>query len=260
MNFVSGLFSLEDKTALVTGATSGIGRHVALTLAKAGAVIVLQGRDEEKLDATLQTFREKLPESRFRSLCFDLARLDGFERRVKSGLEGLRSSGLDILVNAAGVNLREPWEKVTADSWQRTLNLNLAAPFFLARGCLPMLRERGCGRIINVASLQTVRAFADSAPYGAAKGGLGQLTRAMAEAWSKEGVNCNAVAPGFFPTPLTESVFSNRPLAEKHAEATAIGRNGELEDLEGVFVFLASNASSYVTGQTIFVDGGYTAK
>lgn len=122
------------------------------------------------------------------------------------------------------------------------------------------MKNNGWGRIINIASLQSYRAFAHSAPYGAAKGGVVQLTRAIAQEWSPHGITCNAIGPGFFPTPLTASVFGDTSLSQQHAAQTCIGRNGQLEDLHGVAVFLASQASSYITGQVIMVDGGYTAK
>jgi gluconate 5-dehydrogenase len=122
------------------------------------------------------------------------------------------------------------------------------------------MAERRWGRIINIASLQSYRAFANSAPYGAGKGGVVQLTRAIAEEWSRHGVTCNAIAPGFFPTPLTAPVFADKERAARNAAQTAIGRNGELDDLTGATVLLASDASAYVTGQTLAVDGGFTAR
>jgi len=122
------------------------------------------------------------------------------------------------------------------------------------------MKARGWGRIINLASLQSLRAFADGAPYGAAKGGVVQLTRAIAQAWSPHGITCNAIGPGFFPTPLTAAVFNDPQRAAANAAQTAIGRNGSLDDLYGATVFLASGASAYVTGQTLYVDGGFTAK
>ncbi|MDJ0834247.1 MAG: SDR family oxidoreductase, partial [Gammaproteobacteria bacterium] len=161
---------------------------------------------------------------------------------------------------AAGVNLRQPAEEITLDSWDQTLNLNLATPFFLARELVDGMRSRGWGRVINIASLQSVRAFANSVPYGASKGGIAQLTRAMAEAWSKYGIACNAIAPGFFPTQLTAPVYEQPEKLEQLAAQTAIGRNGELADLDGITIFLASPASDYITGQVIHVDGGFTAK
>ena len=121
------------------------------------------------------------------------------------------------------------------------------------------MQRRSWGRIINIASLQSVRALPNGLPYGTAKGGVVQMTRAMAEAWSPQGINCNAIAPGFFPTELTAPVFADRAQAERRAEQTMIGRNGELADLHGIAVFLAAKAADYITGQTIFVDGGFTA-
>ena len=167
---------------------------------------------------------------------------------------------IDILINAAGVNLRQPADEITLESWDETLNLNLAVPFFLARELVPGMQAKAWGRIINIASLQSSRAFANGLAYGASKGGIAQLTRAMAEAWSSKGINCNAIAPGFFPTGLTAPVYQNPDMLNKLAAQTAIGRNGELADLDGVTIFLAAAASDYITGQIIHLDGGFTAK
>ena len=131
---------------------------------------------------------------------------------------------------------------------------------FLTRAIVPSMQEKGFGNIINIASLQSFRAFTSGIAYGASKGGIAQLTRAMAETWSKDGIIANAIAPGFFPTQLTEAVFSDPELMVHNASMTAIGRNGEMQDLDGVTVFLASRAAAYVTGQVICVDGGYPAK
>jgi NAD(P)-dependent dehydrogenase (short-subunit alcohol dehydrogenase family) len=165
----------------------------------------------------------------------------------------------DIVVNAAGVNPRVPIDAVSAGDWDRTLDINLTAPFLLAQAFAPAMVARGWGRILNIASLQSVRALPDGAPYGASKGGIMQLTRAMAQAWSRHGVTCNAIAPGFFPTELTAPVFADPARAKEMAARTMSGRNGELDDLRGATIFFASRASDYVTGQTLFVDGGYSA-
>jgi NAD(P)-dependent dehydrogenase (short-subunit alcohol dehydrogenase family) len=158
------------------------------------------------------------------------------------------------------VNLREPVDDITLDSWDSTLNLNLSVPFFFTREFIAGMRERNFGRVINIASLQSSRAFPNGLAYGASKGGVCQLTRAMAEAWSRHNITCNAIAPGFFPTELTASVFKNSKTREWAANATAIGRNGDLDDLFGITVFLASQASAYITGQTLYIDGGFTAR
>jgi gluconate 5-dehydrogenase len=149
--------------------------------------------------------------------------------------------------------------EISAADWDATLKVNLEAPFFLAQKLAPVMIAKRWGRIINIASLQSVRAFGNSGPYGASKGGITQLTRAQAEAWSKHGINANAIAPGFFATPLTAPVANDPARWKAMAERTFIGRNGELADLRGTAIFLASRASDYVTGQTIFVDGGFSA-
>lgn len=166
----------------------------------------------------------------------------------------------DILINAAGINTRMGADEIDADHWDLTLDLNLSTPFFLAQSMVPAMKAKSWGRIINFASLQSRRAFTNGISYGASKGGVEQMTRAMAEAWSPHGITANAVAPGFFRTELTGPVFADADLARYHADRTCIGRNGEPADMDGPMLFLCSDASGYVTGQVLFVDGGYTAK
>ena len=251
-----GLFDLNGKVALITGATSGIGSRQAVAFAAAGAKVILLGRRQERLETLCAELNQD-------DHCADFIAADlGDESKLDAIIsQSLSFHGqVDILCNTAGVNLREHADKVSPDSWDQTLNLNLKMPFFLAQKLVPNMRERGWGKIINVASLQSERAFANGIAYGASKGGITQLTRAMAEAWSKDGISCNAIAPGFFPTELTQPVFEQPELADKLAQQTAIGRNGELSDLDGTCLFLASHASDYVTGQVIYIDGGFTAK
>ncbi len=168
--------------------------------------------------------------------------------------------GIDILVNAAGMNLRQPFGAVTREAFDLHMAVHVRAPFMLVQKLAPAMAGRGWGRVLNIASLQSFRAFPNSAPYGAAKGAVAQLTRAMAEEWSRHGITANAIAPGFFPTALTQAVFEDEARAAHNAAQTAIGRNGRLEDLVGPAVFLASDAGAYVTGQVLAVDGGFTAK
>ncbi len=249
-------FRLDGRVALVTGASGGIGRAMALALARAGAAVVVVARREQELAETVAQVAGS--GGRAHALAADLVDLDGLETLARTASEPLGAP--DILVNCAGVNLRQPFEEITPASWRLTVDLNLAVPFFLARALLPAMRERGWGRVINIASLQSRRAFPDSMPYGASKGGIEQLTRAMAEAWSRHGINCNAIGPGFFPTELTRAVFDDDARRAWAAGQTAIGRNGVLNDLDGATVFLASPASDYITGQTLYVDGGFTAR
>lgn len=255
MSIIERLFSLRGKIALITGGNSGIGFALARALAQAGAAVVLAARRADELNEAAA--RITAEGGRAGTVACDLA------DREQIGLCAERAAAFfgapDILVNAAGVNHRRPIDEVTDNDWDATLAVNLSAPFFLSRRLASAMIEKRWGRIINVASLQSVRAFANSSPYGASKGGLMQLTRAQAQAWSRHGITCNAIAPGFFPTPLTAPVFDDPQRARAAAAQTMIGRNGELADLYGTAIFLASIASDYITGQTIFVDGGFTA-
>lgn len=254
MNRLAKLFSLEGRTALVTGGSSGIGYAFAHALGRAGAGLVLAARRPVELaQAAARLAGEGVVA---RTVSADLSTLPGVEHLIAEA----RGIGIDVLVNAAGMNLRQPFQEVSADAFDLHMAVHLRAPFLLTQGLAPAMKQRGWGRIVNVASLQTWRAFPNSAPYGAAKAGVGQLTRAIAEAWSRYGITCNAIAPGFFETPLTAAVFADPARAAANAAQTAIGRNGRLEDLDGAIVFLASDASAYVTGQILSVDGGFTAK
>lgn len=255
-SFVEDLFSLAGRTALITGASSGIGRRMAQTLARAGASVVLVARREDRLAEAAGAITRDGGSAT--ALPADLGARGEISRMAAAAANPYGAP--DILVNAAGVNPRQPPDEVSWDTWEATLHLNLSTPFFLARELVPGMKAKGGGNIINIASLQSFRAFADGAPYGASKGGIVQLTRSMAEAWSGDGIVANAILPGFFPTELTEQVFENSNLAQHHARMTAVGRNGEMEDLDGATVFLASRAAAYVTGQVLPVDGGYTAK
>ena len=251
------LFSLRGRRAMVTGGSSGLGEAMARALGLAGAkvLIVARGATGELGAAVARLQQDGIDAD---SLSADLAALDSLHG-VAAKAEG-KMGGIDILVNVAGVNLRQPFAKVTTESWNLHLNLHLGAPFFLTQALAPGMAERGWGRIINIASLQSYRAFENGTPYGAGKGGIVQLTRAIAREWSPRGITCNAIGPGFFPTPLTAPVFNDPVLSQQHAAQTCIGRNGDLKDLYGATVFFASDASAYITGQTLMVDGGYTAK
>ena len=247
-------FSLENKVALITGGTSGLGKMMALALAKAGAFVwIASSRDNA--DETLKELKDQGTEGRFIQL--DVTSSEALENVVS--LIHQESNQIDILVNAAGINLRTSAEDLTLDEWQKTIDINLTAPFHLSQLVADSMRENNWGRIINIASLQSLRAFDNSIPYGASKGGIMQLTRALAQAYSKDGVLVNAIAPGFFRTNLTESLFQDPGKLQTLADKTMMGRNGEEKDIFGISVFLCSDANSYVTGQTIFLDGGFSA-
>jgi NAD(P)-dependent dehydrogenase (short-subunit alcohol dehydrogenase family) len=250
------LFDLSGRTAFVTGGNSGIGEAMALALGRAGARLVVIARREKELSEAVLRLRNAGITADY--LACDLCDPAAVSACANTAME--KFGPIDILVNAAGINLRQPFMDVTPEAWQQHMSLHLGAPFFLTQALAPAMRERGWGRIINIASLQSSRAFHNGAPYGAAKGGVVQLTRAIAQEWSRFGITCNAIGPGFFSTPLTAPVFADPELAARHAAQTCVGRNGELSDLDGITLFFASDASAYVTGQTLMIDGGYTAK
>jgi len=252
---IAPLFDLGGRSALVTGGSSGLGEAMAQALGLAGARVILMARRADVLAASAERLRAQ--GIRTETVACDLATPEAAQQGAR---EVLALGAVDILVNAAGVNLREPFTDVTPATWIAQIHLHLSAPFFLTQALAPAMKQRGWGRIINIASLQSLRAFPNSAPYGAGKGGIIQLTRAIAVEWGPHGITCNAIGPGFFPTALTAPVFANEELAARHAAQTCVGRNGELRDVNGLAVFLASDASAYVTGQTIMLDGGYTAK
>jgi len=258
MSFLDGLFSLKGKVALVTGASSGIGRAMAQALARAGAAVVHVARGEDELKSAVAEVLAGGGRAAYAA--GDLSRIHAVPDLVAASRAFFGPP--DILVNAAGVNPRKPWQEVNEEIWRDTLELNLDTPFFLAKLLIPDMQKKGWGRIINIASLQSVRAFPNGLPYGTSKGGVIQLTRSMAEAWSgnESGITCNAIAPGFFKTGLTAPLFKDEKVIDALVRQTIIGRNGMIEDLYGLTVFLASPASGYITGQTIYLDGGWSAR
>jgi len=222
-------------------------------LAQAGAQVVGVARRAEALTEWQAEAGENT-----HAVAFDLSDRDALEDLVQEVSKPFGSP--DILIHAAGINTRQTADDVTPEGWDVTLNLNLSTPFFLSQKLVPSMKDKGWGRIVNFASLQTTRAFPGGIAYGATKAGIAQLTRAMAEAWSSHGITANAVGPGFFHTELTAAVFDDPQRAASNAAQTCIGRNGQPKDLDGPLLFLCSDASAYVTGQVLMVDGGFTAK
>ncbi|WP_202864611.1 SDR family NAD(P)-dependent oxidoreductase [Micromonospora endolithica] len=253
--FIDSLFSLRGRRAVVTGGSSGIGRSVADALCRAGADVVLVARRPERLRAATEALRATGGSADWLSADLgDRAHL----HRVADELLA-RHGAPDILVNSAGINLRPHLDELSESDWDRTMGVNLDAPFVLGQRFGPAMAANGWGRIINMVSQQAVRAFGNSGAYGVSKAALAALTRSQAEAWSARGVCVNAIAPGFVHTPLNEAVFRDPVRTEAMARRTMIGRNSELADFTGVAVFLASDACAYLTGQTIFVDGGFSS-
>lgn len=253
----SDLFSLTDKHAVITGGGSGIGFAIAEALAAVGAKVTLVGRRAEVLEDAAKRIQKDKQVAAQTYVC-DLTELDALDHHAKT--LAAKCGNPDILVNAAGWRTREAAEEITPEVWRATIDTNLSAPFFLTRAWAAAMGKRGWGKILNIASLQSRLAFEGGIAYGAAKGGIAQLTRAMAVEWSAHGVTANAIAPGFFRTALTETLFADSKVAGALAARTAIGRNGELTDLVGAAIFLCTPASDYITGQILYVDGGFTVK
>ncbi len=254
-DYLSSLFSLDGRIAVVTGGNSGIGAAMAGALARAGARVVLVARDPDRLATSAAALHADGCVAGWVSA--DLADRASVER---AGTEAAEVFGEpDILVNCAGVNLRPPLGSLTIEEWDVTIAVNLTAPFLLGQRFGPSMAARGWGRIINVTSQQAHRAFGNSGGYGASKGGLASLTRSQSEAWASSGVCCNSVCPGWVHTRMTEQVAADPARKAALIARTMIGRSGLPGDFEGVTVFLASRASDYITGQTLYADGGFSS-
>ncbi|MFJ7411056.1 SDR family NAD(P)-dependent oxidoreductase [Streptomyces sp. NPDC098077] len=252
--YVSELFSLEGRVAVVTGGSSGIGRAITCALARAGAGVVVVARREAELSATVDELTAE--GCRAARVSADLSTAEGV--RVGADEAAAAFGEPDILVNCAGINLRPPMTELGEDVWDTTMAVNLKAPFLLGQRFGPGMAERGYGRIIHVTSQQAHRAFVDSGAYGVSKGGLESLARSQAEAWSPHGVTVNTLVPGFVLTPLNARLQSDPEKVASLAARTLVGRNGLAEDFAGAAVFLAGRSSAYVTGQSVFVDGGFS--
>ena len=255
MSFLAELFSLDGRVAVVTGGSSGIGAEMARALGRGGARVVLVARDKDRLQAAAEGLRAEGAGAAWVSA--DLADRAEVARAADEAEAAFGAP--DILVNGAGVNVRPPLGSLSVEDWDLTMAVNLTAPFLLGQRFGPVMAARGFGRIINVTSQQAQRAFANSGGYGASKGGLAALTRSQSEAWAGSGVCCNSVCPGFVPTRLNAHIAADPELMATLAARTMVGRNGQAADFAGVTVFLASRASDYVTGQTLYVDGGFSA-
>ena len=245
------LFSLDGRRALITGSSQGIGFALAKGLADAGARLVLNGRDEAKLNAAAQQIpgADRLP--------FDATDHDA----VRKAVDAYESDkgAIDILINNAGMQHRTALEDFPADRFEALLQTNVASVFHVGQAVARHMIGRGRGKIINIASVQTALARPGIAPYTATKGAVANLTKGMATDWARHGLQCNAIAPGYFDTPLNAALVADPEFSAWLEKRTPAGRWGQVEELVGAAVFLASDASSFVNGHTLFVDGGVTA-
>ncbi|RJL33335.1 SDR family NAD(P)-dependent oxidoreductase [Bailinhaonella thermotolerans] len=252
--YLRELFSLDGRVAVVTGGSSGIGRAIAVALGRAGARVVVVARREAELADTAKELEGYGCAAAWVSA--DLGDREALRAAAERMAEPFGEP--DILVNSAGINLRPPLGELGDDVWDTTMAVNLAAPFLLSRRFAPGMAERGYGRLIHISSQQAHRAFVQSGAYGASKAGLEGLTRSQAEAWSPYGVTANTLVPGFVMTPLNARLSSDPEKVEALAARTMIGRNGLPADFAGAAVFLAAPSSAYITGQSLFVDGGFS--
>ena len=251
----SSLFDLTGKSALITGSSQGIGYALATGLAASGAKIILNGRDQTKLQSAADHLSAAGAD--VQTLGFDAtdhyavrAAVDGFEKT---------SGAIDILVNNAGMQHRTELENFPPEAFEKLLQTNVASVFHVGQAVARHMIDRKSGKIINIASVQSALARPGIAPYTATKGAVTNLTKGMATDWAKHGLQCNAIAPGYFDTPLNAALVADPDFSEWLAKRTPAGRWGNVEELVGACVFLSSAASSFVNGHTLYVDGGITA-
>ncbi len=248
----NALFDLGGRVALVTGASRGLGEGMALALARAGADVVVTSRTVSSLDGICNAI-EELGRRAF-PVQLDVREQESIRAAAADAVT--RAGRVDILVNNAGCNARKPAVEVSWDDWNLVLDTNLRGAFFVSQALAPGMIGRGWGRIVNIGSLTSVFGFAGVGPYTASRGGIRQLTMSLADEWGAHGVTVNCLAPGWFHTAQNDVMFRDEEWAASLLERIPMRRTGTPDDLAGAVVFFASDASSYVTGQTLLVDGG----
>lgn len=250
------LFDVTGRLALVTGSSRGLGRSLAIALAEAGARVILHGRDETALAETADAI-ERVAGERPSAVRFDVTR--SAEVREVVGALVAEHGVPDILVNNAGLQRRAPIHEFDADDWDAVIASNLSSAFYVARAITPGMVERGSGKVINIASVQSKLARQTIAPYSASKGGIAALTQGMAADLARHNVQVNALSPGYFATDMNRALVEDPSFDAWLTQRTPAGRWGRVDELRGALLFLASDASSFVSGHNLVVDGGMTA-
>ncbi|MCP5144489.1 MAG: SDR family oxidoreductase [Gammaproteobacteria bacterium] len=249
------LFDLKGRRALITGSSQGIGYALAEGLGEAGASIILNGRDQGKLDGAVTTLRAQGVETS--GMLFDVTDPAAVQRAITEVEQSI--GAIDILVNNAGIQRRQPLQDFPLETWHELMTTNLHSVFYVSQAVARHMIERRRGKIINIASLQSEAARPGIAPYTASKGAIKNLTKGMCADWAQFGLQINAIGPGYFVTPLNQALIDNPEFDAWLKRRTPAGRWGKVEELQGAAIFLASQASDFVNGQTIYVDGGVLA-
>jgi NAD(P)-dependent dehydrogenase (short-subunit alcohol dehydrogenase family) len=247
------LFDLNGKTALVTGGGRGIGRGIALALAEAGANVAVTSRTESELKSVASEISALSRKAYYSTV--DARNKEAIINFVEKVVQ--EEGKIDILVNGAGTNKRVPFLEVTEEDWDFVMDINLKSVLFATQAVIPYMKKQKYGKIINIASLTSEIGLNHMTIYGASKGGVSQITKALAVEFADDGILTNAIGPGYFKTEMTKVLFEDQQKVEWMKSRIPLKRTGNVEDIQGAAVFLASDASSYITGQTIYVDGGW---